>query len=178
MSIDAPVGGDLPALIELATRVGRSLESHGWMIATAESCTAGLIGWALTETGGSSAWYERGFVTYSNAAKQELLGVTAATLAAHGAVSEPTAREMAAGALARSAARIALSVTGIAGPGGGSPGRPVGTVCFGWASAGRIETARRHFDGDRAQVRLQAALFALARVPALLPRPGDPSLIA
>ena len=146
----------------LATRLGRQLAVSGGMIATVESCTGGLIARALTETPGSSQWFDRGFVTYSNEAKIEMVGVSAQTLAAFGAVSEATALEMAGGALARSRARMSLSVTGVAGPGGGSAAKPVGTVCFGWAVAdGRTRTVTRRFDGDRARVRWQAALFAL-----------------
>ncbi|MCO5107995.1 MAG: CinA family protein [Burkholderiaceae bacterium] len=139
------------------------------MIATAESCTGGAIARALTEVGGASAWFERGFVTYSDQAKIDLLGVSAETLAATGAVSEAVAAQMADGALNRSRAQIALSVTGIAGPGGATPGKPVGTVCFGWAAidaAPVTETA--HFAGDRAAVRRAAALHALRGARRLL----------
>ena len=150
------------ALVTDAQVLGERLARRGWMAATAESCTGGLIACVLTEIAGSSAWFERGFVTYSNAAKRELLGVAADTLARHGAVSEPVAREMAAGALAASGAQLALSVTGIAGPGGAVPGKPVGTVCFGWAVHGAWPAAQTvWFDGDRAQVRLQSARHAL-----------------
>ena len=146
----------------LATRLGRQLALSGGMIATVESCTGGLVARALTETPGSSQWFDRGFVTYSNEAKIDMVGVSAQTLAAFGAVSEPTALEMAGGARARSRARMSLSVTGVAGPGGGSADKPVGTVCFGWAVAdGRTRTTTQRFDGDRAAVRWQAALFAL-----------------
>lgn len=159
-------------LIDLARRVGFALQERGKMVVTAESCTGGLVAAALTETAGSSNWFERGFATYSNAAKQDALGVSAATLRAHGAVSEATAGEMAAGALKHSRAQIALAITGIAGPGGGLPGKPVGTVCFGWAVADRveamIETTTRHFTGDRAAVRRQSVAFALEGVLARL----------
>lgn len=132
------------------------------MLATAESCTGGGIACALTEIAGSSAWFERGFVTYSNEAKQEQLGVDAATLAQHGAVSEPVALEMAGGALRHSRAQIALSVTGIAGPTGGTAQKPVGMVCFAWALEGEAPVAvTRHFKGDRAEVRRRAIAFAL-----------------
>jgi nicotinamide-nucleotide amidase len=162
---------DHGAVVALATRLGRALAADGRAIATVESCTGGLIASALTETPGSSLWFDRGFVTYSNEAKTELVGVPAATLAEHGAVSEPVARAMAEGALARSAAWLALAVTGVAGPGGGSPAKPVGTVCFGWAvrdGASHVLTLR--LPGDRAQVRRAAALAALqgaARVAGL-----------
>jgi nicotinamide-nucleotide amidase len=156
------------AVFDAALAFGRLLERAGATVVAAESCTGGVVARALTEAAGSSAWFECGFVTYSNASKQRLLGVAEATLAAHGAVSEPVAREMAAGALMRGHGRIALSVTGIAGPGGAVAGKPVGTVCFGWAYQGPgapeavVRTATRHFDGDRRSVRLQAALEALA----------------
>lgn len=157
------------ALYELAASLGEALRSHGSMVATVESCTGGLIARALTETAGSSAWFERGWVTYSNESKVELVGVSQATLAAHGAVSEAVAREMAAGALARSRAGLAIAVTGIAGPGGAVPGKPVGTVCFGWARAGGAAVAQTvRFDGARAAVRFQAALHALGVAQALL----------
>jgi nicotinamide-nucleotide amidase len=131
-------------------------------IATAESCTGGWVAQVITHTAGSSAWFERGFVTYSNAAKIEMLGVRAATLAEHGAVSEATACEMAAGALAKSTASIALAITGIAGPTGGSKSKPVGTVCFAWCRAGEAaQTETQHFSGDREAIRRQAVVYAL-----------------
>jgi nicotinamide-nucleotide amidase len=146
----------------LAGRLGRVLAERNWTAATAESCTGGLIAGAITGVAGSSAWFDRGFVTYSNEAKSEMLGVCAETLAAHGAVSEATAREMAAGALARSGADIAVAVTGIAGPAGGSPGKPVGLVCFAWASrGGPIDALTVQFTGDRAAVRAAAVAAAL-----------------
>jgi len=146
----------------LAQRLGRVLAERRWTTATAESCTGGLIAGAITDVAGSSAWFDRGFVTYSNEAKSEMLGVRGETLAAHGAVSEATAREMAAGTLARSGADIAVAVTGIAGPAGGSPGKPVGLVCFAWARRGGPVDARTlHFAGDRAAVRTAAIAAAL-----------------
>ncbi len=157
------------ALFEAAASLGETLRSLATMVATVESCTGGLIAAALTGVPGSSAWFERGWVTYSNRSKVELVGVSRATLAAHGAVSEPVAREMAAGGLARSRAGLAIAVTGIAGPGGAVPGKPVGTVCFAWAPAGRpVITRTVHFDGPRAAVRLQAARYALGVARALL----------
>jgi nicotinamide-nucleotide amidase len=148
-----------------AEDLGRLLEARGWRVATAESCTGGLLAAAITDVAGSSAWFDRGFVTYSNEAKMELLGVRADTLGAHGAVSEPTAREMAAGALTRSGSEIAVAVTGIAGPAGGSPGKPVGMVCFGWARKdGPAESATHYFAGDRATIRATAVGVALAGV--------------
>jgi len=152
-------------LYQLAERVGMALKARGWLLAVAESCTGGGVGQALTGVPGSSQWFERGFITYSDAAKQEMLGVTAATLAQHGAVSEPAAREMAEGALARSRAQIALAVTGIAGPDGGTPDKPVGTVCFAWCVKGGQPIAEtRHFAGDRDTVRRQAVARALQGV--------------
>src|SRR5215212_9301448 len=121
----------------LADEVGRRLKARGGMIATAESCTGGWVAQELTAIAGSSAWFDRGFVTYSNEAKQEMLGVRAETLARHGAVSEETAAEMARGALERSRGSFALAITGIAGPTGGTAAKPVGTVCFAWALKGR-----------------------------------------
>ena len=155
-------------VLDAATRLGRALEAAGLKVVCAESCTGGLIALALTEVGGSSAWFERGFVTYSNDAKVEVLGVSPDMLARHGAVSEPVAQAMARGALAASRSQLALSVTGIAGPGGGSTDKPVGTVCFGWALALpgeqiRIESGVCHFSGDRAGVRAQSAQHALER---------------
>jgi nicotinamide-nucleotide amidase len=154
---------------KLAESLGRALKARGALLATAESCTGGWAAQAVTAIAGSSDWFERGFVTYSNAAKQELLGVRRETLERHGAVSEETAREMAVGALARSRATLAVSITGVAGPGGGSAAKPVGTVCFAWASArGRLRSETRHFDGDREAVRRQSVEHALAGVIAEL----------
>ncbi len=153
----------------LAAELGTALMRRGWMLATAESCTGGWAAQALTAVAGSSSWFERGFVTYSNEAKSEMLGVRADILAQYGAVSEETAREMAAGALARGRAQAALAITGIAGPSGGSPGKPVGTVCFAWARAG-AETLveRRCFPGDRRQVRAQSVALALRKMLSLV----------
>lgn len=160
-------------LVAEAGELGRALMALDWRIVCAESCTGGLICAALTETAGSSNWFDRGYVTYSNDSKQTVLGIPQALLDQHGAVSEPVARAMAQGALARSRARLALAVTGIAGPGGGSPGKPVGTVCFAWAMDQRVESHTRHFSGDRGAVRHQTALHALARARAWLP--ADPA---
>ena len=146
----------------LAQALGAALARRGWKVATAESCTGGLVAGAITGIAGSSGWFERGFVTYSNEAKVELLDVAAATLARFGAVSEETAREMAAGAIAGSRAKLAVAVTGIAGPDGGTPDKPVGTVCFAWARrAGAVETTTRRFPGDRAEVRAATVAAAL-----------------
>jgi len=159
----------------LAVLVGSRLKARGLMIATAESCTGGWVGQELTAIAGSSEYYDRGFITYSNAAKQELLRVPADTLRDFGAVSEETARAMASGTLANSHAQVALSITGVAGPGGGSGKNPVGTVCFGWAvkdaaSIVTTDSARMHFDGDREAVRRQSVVFALQGVVELLDR--------
>ena len=147
---------------EIVEELAAALLARGWLLATAESCTGGLIAGACTDLAGSSNWFERGFVSYSNAAKTELLGVPAELIARHGAVSEPVARAMARGAVAHARAQVAVAVTGVAGPGGGSADKPVGTVWFGWQLPGRTETACRRFDGDRAAVRAQTVAHALA----------------
>ena len=160
------------ALVADAHQLGLRLMQTGRLIVVAESCTGGAVACALTETAGSSAWFDRGFVTYSNLSKEQLLGVRSDTLAAHGAVSEATAREMAAGAPAHSRALIALSITGIAGPGGGVPGKPVGTVCFGWVVTSGIAQAETcHFQGTRSTIRLLAARHALRRASELISHP-------
>jgi nicotinamide-nucleotide amidase len=146
---------------ELARRLGERLKRVGARLAAAESCTGGWAAQVVTSVPGSSAWFERGFVTYSNDAKSEMLGVRPETLAAHGAVSEETAREMARGALARSQASVALAITGVAGPGGGSADKPVGMVCFAWVSADRLHSETRRFSGDRKSVREQSVVRAL-----------------
>jgi nicotinamide-nucleotide amidase len=155
---------------KLAAEAGRLLKAKGEKLVTAESCTGGGIGAAVTAIAGSSEWFDRGFITYSNEAKQEMLKVSAATLERHGAVSEETAREMALGALAASPGTVSVSVTGVAGPGGGTRAKPVGMVCFAWARSGeavpRSET--RHFEGDRDSVRSQSVLRALQGVCDLL----------
>jgi nicotinamide-nucleotide amidase len=149
----------------LVATLADTLRAHGWMLASAESCTGGLIAAACTSIAGSSDWFERGFVTYSNAAKTEMLGVSPALIAAHGAVSEPVARAMAEGALARSAADLAVAVTGIAGPGGAVPGKPVGTVWLAFARRGAPTLAEGVLlPGDRAAVRAQTVALALQRV--------------
>jgi nicotinamide-nucleotide amidase len=149
--------------------VANLLLKNGWFLSTAESCTGGLIAATCTDLAGSSAWFERGFVTYSNAAKIELLGVDAALIDAHGAVSEPVARAMATGALQHSHAQVAIAVTGVAGPSGGSATKPVGTVWFGFAfGSGGINTEMLHFEGDRAAVRQAAVQHALTRVAQLI----------
>lgn len=149
-------------LVKLAEQVGECLRARGLMLVTAESCTGGGVANVLTAVAGCSHWFERGFVTYSNAAKMELLGVCAETLERHGAVSEETVREMAEGALARAHARVAIAVSGVAGPGGGSLEKPVGTVCLAWAGVGRKTLTRREqFQGNREAVRQQAVAVVL-----------------
>lgn len=155
-------------------RLAAALRSRGWCMATAESCTGGLIAAACTAVAGSSDWFERGFVTYSNAAKCEVLGVPAALIAEHGAVSEAVARAMALGAIDRSQAQLSVAVTGIAGPGGATPGKPVGTVWLAVASRNpspatrevRVSTRRLQIDGDRAAVREQTVMQALLELRA------------
>lgn len=146
---------------DLALRVGSALQAKGWLLTTAESCTGGGISQAITDIAGSSEWFDCGFVTYSTASKTELLDVPAALIAQHGAVSEEIAVAMAEGALSSSNAHVALSTTGIAGPGGAVPGKPVGTVCFGWANAEASHSERLVFAGDRQAVRQQTVVHAL-----------------
>ena len=149
-------------LEKLAEVLGHELLNRGEWLTAAESCTGGWLAQSVTSIAGSSGWFDRGFVTYSNAAKQEMLGVPETTLARHGAVSEATARAMALGALAHSKADWSVAITGIAGPGGGSPEKPVGTVCFAWGrKEGGCEAKTCHFTGDRAAVREQSVHFAL-----------------
>jgi nicotinamide-nucleotide amidase len=150
---------DLNALVE---QLAVALKARGQMMTTAESCTGGLIAGACTELSGSSDWFERGFVSYSNAAKSELLGVPAALIEAHGAVSEPVARAMAAGAVAHAHAHWSVAVTGVAGPTGGSVDKPVGTVWFGWATPQGVFTEHQRFAGDRSAVRQATVAHALA----------------
>ena len=158
----------MPTRHTLTQQVADLLQQKKLMLATAESCTGGLIAAACTDLAGSSVWFERGFVSYSNAAKTELLGVPADLIEAHGAVSEPVARAMVEGALRRSRAQVAVAVTGVAGPGGGSPGKPVGTVWFGWATPDGVVTDKRCFDGDRQHVREATVQHALLRLKQLL----------
>lgn len=153
-----------PQLETLADRLRRA----GWRLSTAESCTGGLIAASCTALSGSSNWFERGFVTYSNLAKSEQLGVDAELITQHGAVSEAVARAMAAGALARSVAHCSLAVTGVAGPTGGSPDKPVGTVWFGWAVGAQVWSECQRFDGDRAAVRAATTEHALTGLLARL----------
>ena len=157
----------MPAQLAAAVQtVADTLLRRQWMLATAESCTGGMVAAACTDLAGSSAWFERGFVTYSNAAKTQMLGVDADLIASHGAVSEPVARAMAQGALQHSAAQLALAITGVAGPGGGSDAKPVGTVWFAFAGPWGVRSEVQRFGGDRAAVRHSAALHALVRLNA------------
>lgn len=145
-------------------QLAQALLARGWMLATAESCTGGLIAAACTDLSGSSNWFERGFVTYSNEAKTQMLGVDPALIAQHGAVSEVVARAMAFGAVRHSQAQVSVAVTGVAGPTGGSPQKPVGTVWFGFQVDGRLTSETRRFDGDRGAVREATVRYALARL--------------
>ncbi len=156
----------MDAQLETLSRlVGDHLAARGWRLATAESCTGGWVAEVVTATAGSSGWFDCGFITYSNDAKCALLGVSPMTLARHGAVSEPTTAAMIRGTLERAEADLALSISGIAGPGGGSADKPVGTVCFGWGRTGESpQTATCRFDGDREAVRRQAVVFALTEL--------------
>ncbi|GGX92201.1 competence damage-inducible protein A [Pseudoduganella dura] len=146
---------------ELAAQVGRALQDKGLLLVTAESCTGGGVSQAVTEIAGSTGWFDCGFVCYSNASKTELLEVPAALVAQFGSVSEEVAAAMAQGALANSNAHLAVSTTGIAGPTGAVPGKPVGTVCFGWANGDTVHTERLVFSGDRRAVREQTVIHAL-----------------
>ena len=147
--------------VRLCEQLASALQRRGWMMATAESCTGGLIAARCTDLSGSSNWFERGFVTYSNAAKTEQIGVPAALIEQHGAVSEPVARAMASGALGHARAQVSVAVTGIAGPTGGSPDKPVGTVWFAWDVADQISSERCVFAGDRMAVREATVQHAL-----------------
>lgn len=150
------------SLVAIAMQLGALLQERGWRCAAAESCTGGWLAKVITDIPGSSNWFDRGFVTYSNQAKQEMLGVDSDTLEREGAVSEAVVREMVVGALERSSAQVAVSISGIAGPDGGSADKPVGTVWFAWAMSDGIPVVRRfQFDGDRERVRQQAVRAAL-----------------
>lgn len=156
-----PTDGDLETL---ALKLGRALHVRGWRLAAAESCTGGWIAKVMTDVPGSSQWFDGGVVAYSNAAKMGLLGVSSDVLAAHGAVSEEAVRAMAEGARSRFAADLAVAVSGIAGPGGATADKPVGTVHFAWATAGGLTAARRIFAGSRESVRRQTVALALERL--------------
>jgi len=168
-----PADPDLLSNAERTIHISRGLVANflndvGWKLATAESCTGGLIAARCTDLAGSSDWFERGFVTYSNAAKTEMLGVDAALIEQHGAVSEPVVRAMAQGALNHAQAQVAVAVTGVAGPSGGSAAKPVGTVWLGWATTAGVVSEVQHFTGDRAQVRAATVAHALQRLASLL----------
>jgi len=154
--------------IDLTKTLAQILLSRNWTVSLAESCTGGLVCASLTELAGSSEWFERGYITYSNEAKTECLDVSAQLIESHGAVSEHVAKAMAEGARINSGSDVAISITGIAGPAGGSAEKPVGTVCFGWATENQTLTKTMCFDGDRQMVRQQAAEFALTELIALL----------
>jgi nicotinamide-nucleotide amidase len=153
---------------QLCSELARLLRAKQWLLATAESCTGGLIAAACTDLAGSSDWFERGFVTYSNPSKVEMLGVAAPLIASHGAVSEAVARAMAQGALQRARAQVCVAVTGVAGPGGGSADKPVGTVWFAWGLPAGVMSEVQHFAGDRAAVRAATVQHALNRLVTLL----------
>lgn len=160
---------DDPSLLNLSQQLGIALSEKGFMLASAESCTGGWIGQAVTSVAGSSAWYDRGFITYTNRAKQQMLGVQTATLEQFGAVSEQTAQEMAAGAMNKSDAQVVVAVTGIAGPAGGSKEKPVGMVCLAWAyKHGLARSATHFFSGDREAIRRQSVVAALLGIINLL----------
>ena len=165
------------SVAQLAQLLGIQLSQHSWSVALAESCTGGLVCASLTEIAGSSAWFERGYITYSNQAKSECLGVSAELIGSFGAVSEEVAKAMAEGTLKNSASNLAIAITGIAGPTGGSLEKPVGTVCFAWAftqlannlqSPALVKVNTQHFAGDRVAVRTQACAFALQGALALI----------
>ena len=162
-------------LLQLAHLLGQKLHARGWMLAAAESCTGGWLAQVVTAIPGSSVWFDRGFVTYSNEAKQEMLGVAAATLQTHGAVSEETVREMAEGTLRRSRAMISVSISGVAGPGGGTPQKPVGTVCIAWAVKDQapFSTVCR-LSGDREEIRSRAVAAALRGLIESIPQSDTP----
>lgn len=153
------------SITEFATTLGAALKARGYKLALAESCTGGMVAQAVTSVAGSSAWFDRGFVTYSNQSKIEMLAILPEILEKFGAVSEQTAKEMALGALKHSQAHIAGSITGIAGPDGGSADKPVGTVCFAWATLNQpVSASTQHFTGNREEIRQQAAAFLMQQL--------------
>ena len=158
----------MSSTLELCQNLAVALRGRAWSLSTAESCTGGLIAAACTDLAGSSDWFDRGFVTYSNSAKCDQLSVPAPLIQAHGAVSDPVVQAMAQGALAHSRAQVSIAVTGVAGPSGGSADKPVGTVWLGWGLPGGVVSECHHFTGDRAQVRAATVHFALQRLLALL----------
>lgn len=161
-----------PNLLPILQQLADALQQRGWMLATAESCTGGMIAAACTDLPGSSNWFDRGFVTYSNAAKTEMLGVPAALIAEHGAVSEAVVRAMAKGAITHSKAQVSVAVSGVAGPGGGTPEKPVGTVWVGWCVNANTHAQLLRLDGDRAAIRAQATTQLLTRLMELLCEPS------
>jgi nicotinamide-nucleotide amidase len=162
----------MPDLNELSQQLANTLSKRQKQLAVAESCTGGWLAKCLTDIPGSSRWFDRGFVSYSNAAKQEMLGVRPLTLQQEGAVSEAVVREMATGVLRHSAADLSIAISGIAGPGGAVPGKPVGTVCFGLAEKGKeVQSDTRYFEGGREAVRRQSVAYALSRLLHVLEHP-------
>ncbi len=155
-------------ITDLTKTLAQILLSRNWTVSLAESCTGGLVCATLTELAGSSEWFERGYITYSNEAKTECLGVPGQLIDSHGAVSEPVAKAMVQGARVNSGSDVAISITGIAGPSGGSAEKPVGTVCFGWATEHQTLTKTIYFDGDRQTIRQQATEYALTELISLL----------
>lgn len=164
-----------PTVALTVEKLAAQLQALGWQLATAESCTGGLIAGACTDLAGSSAWFERGFVSYSNEAKTELLGVPGDLIQAQGAVSQAVASAMATGALTHSRAQVAVAVTGVAGPGGGSVAKPVGTVWLAWATPGGVFAELAHFPGDRTAVRQATVARALQGLLERLPAPSAPA---
>lgn len=160
-------------IIELAAEVGHALQQKGLLLATAESCTGGGVAQAITEIAGSSEWFDCGYIAYSNDSKTEMLDVSAVLMAQHGAVSEEIAAAMAQGALANSNAHIAIATTGIAGPAGAVPGKPVGTICFSWAMGDRTVTERKIFSGDRHAVREKTVVYCLQGILDILKTPAE-----
>ena len=177
MSPDAPAPAHPPVDV-LVSRLADALLQRRWTMASAESCTGGMIAAACTDLAGSSQWFDRGLVTYSNQAKIDLLGVDESVIARLGAVSEAVARAMASGARTRAHAAVALAVTGVAGPSGGSAEKPVGTVWFAWDIQGAVSAEVRRFDGDRAAVRQQTLRHALEHLQALVESSPPPSVCA
>ena len=172
MPIDLLLNQELPAN-DLIGLLADLMLKKGLFLSTAESCTGGMIAAACTDAPGSSAWFERGFVTYSNAAKTDMLGVDAALIAQHGAVSEPVARAMAFGAIRRSQAQVSVAVTGVAGPTGGSVAKPVGTVWFAWSVCGSLHSETMCFSGNRASIRLATVNHALGKLLRLLDKVAE-----
>ncbi|MDA8416112.1 MAG: CinA family protein [Betaproteobacteria bacterium] len=159
--MDCLEGDTHKKLVDLARQLGQTLARCGWMLATAESCTGGMLAGLMTEVPGASAWFSCGWVTYSNASKIQLLGVPAEMIEVHGAVSEAVVCAMAESARQRSQAQMAVAISGIAGPGGGTTNKPVGMVCLGWAWDGYVESVTQHFSGDRSRVRSLALCSAM-----------------